>query len=111
LGAKRAFRNLDSEYTQVMLDGMSLASADATQNTNILPSCSLSPAQVPPRSMEAIKICSEVSADSYASVSADTINLRTKPRVRPQRAVRCAPGKRDGGFRRVPPAQALWVQR
>jgi TonB-dependent receptor len=71
-------RGLDAEYTQVTLDGMSLASADATQNANIPPSRSFSFEQVSLSSMEAIEINKTLSADADANAPAGTINLKTK---------------------------------
>jgi TonB-dependent receptor len=70
-------RGLDSEYTQVTLDGVSLASADA--NAGAAGNArAFSFEQVSLASMESIEVSKTISADVDANAPAGTINLRTK---------------------------------
>jgi hypothetical protein len=70
-------RGLDSEYTQVTLDGVSLASADA--NAGAAGNArAFSFEQVSLSSMESIEVSKTISADVDANAPAGTINLRTK---------------------------------
>ena len=81
LGEVRNIRlgGLDSEYTQVTVDGMSLAAADAndtagTGTNTRAPTFEI----VSLSSMESIEIARTVSADVDANAPAGTINLRAK---------------------------------
>ena len=70
-------RGLDSEYTQVTLDGVSLASADA--NAGAAGNArAFSFEQVSLASMESIEVSKTISADVDANAPAGTINLKTK---------------------------------
>ena len=70
-------RGLDSEYTQVTLDGVSLASADA--NSGAAGNArAFSFEQVSLSSMESIEVSKTISADVDANAPAGTINLKTK---------------------------------
>ena len=70
-------RGLDSEYTQVTLDGVSLASADA--NAGAAGNArAFSFEQVSLSSMESIEVSKTISADVDANAPAGTINLKTK---------------------------------
>ena len=70
-------RGLGSEYTQVTLDGVSLASADA--NAGAAGNArAFSFEQVSLSSMESIEISKTISADVDANAPAGTINLKTK---------------------------------
>ena len=70
-------RGLDSEYTQVTLDGVSLASADA--NAGAAGNArAFSFEQVSLASMDSIEVSKTISADVDANAPAGTINLRTK---------------------------------
>ncbi|MBM3841755.1 MAG: hypothetical protein FJ397_00605 [Verrucomicrobia bacterium] len=70
-------RGLDSEYTQVTLDGVSLASADANQGASGN-ARAFSFEQVSLASMESIEVSKTISADVDANAPAGTINLKTK---------------------------------
>jgi TonB-dependent receptor len=70
-------RGLDSEYTQVTLDGVSLASADANQGASGN-ARAFSFEQVSLSSMESIEVSKTISADVDANAPAGTINLKTK---------------------------------
>ena len=70
-------RGLDSEYTQVSLDGVSLASADANQGASGN-ARAFSFEQVSLASMESIEVSKTISADVDANAPAGTINLKTK---------------------------------
>lgn len=70
-------RGLDSEYTQVTLDGVSLASADANQGASGN-ARAFSFEQVSLSSMESIEVSKTISADVDANAPAGTINLRPK---------------------------------
>jgi iron complex outermembrane receptor protein len=70
-------RGLDSEYTQVTLDGVSLGSADA--NAGAAGNArAFSFEQVSLASMESIEVSKTISADVDANAPAGTINLKTK---------------------------------
>ncbi len=70
-------RGLDSEYTQVTLDGVSLGSADANQGASGN-ARAFSFEQVSLASMESIEVSKTISADVDANAPAGTINLKTK---------------------------------
>ena len=70
-------RGLDSEYTQVTLDGVSLASADANQGASGN-ARAFSFEQVSLSSMDSIEVSKTISADVDANAPAGTINLKTK---------------------------------
>jgi TonB-dependent receptor len=70
-------RGLDSEYTQVTLDGVSLASADANAGAAGT-ARAFSFEQVSLSSMESIEVSKTISADVDANAPAGTINLKTK---------------------------------
>jgi len=70
-------RGLDSEYTQVSLDGVSLASADANQGASGN-ARAFSFEQVSLASMESIEVSKTISADVDANAPAGTINLKSK---------------------------------
>ena len=70
-------RGLDSEYTQVTLDGVSLASADANQGASGN-ARAFSFEQVSLASMDSIEVSKTISADVDANAPAGTINLKTK---------------------------------
>ncbi|PAW68282.1 MAG: hypothetical protein B9S34_02975 [Opitutia bacterium Tous-C1TDCM] len=70
-------RGLDSEYTQVTLDGVSLASADANQGASGN-ARAFSFEQVSLASMESIEVSKTISADVDANAPAGTINLKSK---------------------------------
>ncbi len=70
-------RGLDSEYTQVTLDGISLGSADANQGASGN-ARAFSFEQVSLASMESIEVSKTISADVDANAPAGTINLKTK---------------------------------
>ncbi len=70
-------RGLDSEYTQVTLDGISLGSADANQGASGN-ARAFSFEQVSLASMESIVVSKTISADVDANAPAGTINLKTK---------------------------------
>jgi TonB-dependent receptor len=70
-------RGLDSEYTQVTLDGVSLASADANQGASGN-ARAFSFEQVSLSSMDSIELSKTISADVDANAPAGTINLKTK---------------------------------
>ena len=70
-------RGLGSEYTQVTMDGVSLASADANQGASGN-ARAFSFEQVSLSSMESIEISKTISADVDANAPAGTINLRSK---------------------------------
>lgn len=70
-------RGLDSEYTQVSLDGVSLASADANQGASGN-ARAFSFEQVSLSSMESIEVSKTISADVDANAPAGTINLKSK---------------------------------
>jgi iron complex outermembrane receptor protein len=70
-------RGLDSEYTQVTLDGVSLASADANQGASGN-AREFSFEQVSLASMDSIEVSKTISADVDANAPAGTINLKTK---------------------------------
>ena len=70
-------RGLDSEYTQVTLDGISLGSADANQGTSGN-ARAFSFEQVSLASMESIEVSKTIGADVDANAPAGTINLKTK---------------------------------
>ena len=70
-------RGLDSEYTQVTIDGVSLGSADA--NAGAAGNArAFSFEQVSLASMESIEVSKTISADVDANAPAGTINLKTK---------------------------------
>ncbi len=70
-------RGLDSEYTQVSLDGVSLASADANQGASGN-ARAFSFEQVSLSSVESIEVSKTISADVDANAPAGTINLKPK---------------------------------
>jgi iron complex outermembrane receptor protein len=70
-------RGLDSEYTQVTLDGVSLGSADANQGASGN-ARAFSFEQVSLASMDSIEVSKTISADVDANAPAGTINLKTK---------------------------------
>lgn len=70
-------RGLDSEYTQVSLDGVSLASADANQGASGN-ARAFSFEQVSLSSMESIEVSKTISADVDANAPAGTINIKSK---------------------------------
>ncbi|MBI5768138.1 MAG: TonB-dependent receptor [Verrucomicrobia bacterium] len=70
-------RGLGSEYTQVTLDGVSLASADANQGASGN-ARAFSFEQVSLASMDSIEVSKTISADVDANAPAGTINLKTK---------------------------------
>ncbi len=70
-------RGLDSEYTQVSLDGVSLASADANQGASGN-ARAFSFEQVSHSSVESIEVSKTISADVDANAPAGTINLKPK---------------------------------
>ena len=70
-------RGLDADYTQVTMDGMGLASADANAaGTNNARAFSFE--QVSLSSMDSVEINKTLSADMEAIAPAGTINLKTK---------------------------------
>jgi TonB-dependent receptor len=70
-------RGLGSEYTQVTMDGVSLASADANQGASGN-ARAFSFEQVSLSSMESIEVSKTISADVDANAPAGTINLKSK---------------------------------
>ncbi len=70
-------RGLDAEYTQVTMDGVSLASADANAGA-AGDARAFSFEQVSLSSMSSIEVSKTISADVEASAPAGTINLRSK---------------------------------
>ncbi|HRE80138.1 MAG TPA: TonB-dependent receptor, partial [Opitutaceae bacterium] len=70
-------RGLDSEYTSVTLDGMSISSADANQGASGN-ARAFSFEQVSLSSVESIEVSKTISADVDANAPAGTINLKTK---------------------------------
>src|SRR5688572_30034878 len=70
-------RGLDSEYTQVTLDGVSLASADANQGASGN-ARAFSFEQDSLASVDSIEVSKTISADVDANAPAGTINLKTK---------------------------------
>jgi TonB-dependent receptor len=71
-------RGLDSEYTQVTLNGMSLGSADAQNPGTSTNARAFSFEQVSLSSMESIEVSKTISADVDANAPAGTINLKMK---------------------------------
>jgi TonB-dependent receptor len=71
-------RGLDSEYTQVTLDGMALGSADAQLPGTSTNARAFSFEQVSLSSMDSIEVSKTISADVDANAPAGTINLKTK---------------------------------
>ncbi|MES2695791.1 MAG: TonB-dependent receptor [Verrucomicrobiota bacterium] len=71
-------RGLDSEYTQVTMDGVSLASADAINPGTSTNARAFSFEQVSLSSMESIEVSKTISADVDANAPAGTINLKSK---------------------------------
>ncbi|MGH7959331.1 MAG: TonB-dependent receptor plug domain-containing protein, partial [Opitutaceae bacterium] len=73
-----SLRGLESQYTQVTMDGISLASADALGAGTNDAARAFSVENVSLNSMESIEVSKTVSADVDADAPAGTINLRSK---------------------------------
>ncbi|MGH7957699.1 MAG: carboxypeptidase regulatory-like domain-containing protein, partial [Opitutaceae bacterium] len=71
-----SLRGLDSDYTGVTLDGISLAGADAIHATGGTRAFSFE--QVSLNSMESIEVSKTISADTNANAPAGTINLKAR---------------------------------